>query len=195
MNLAVDFSPRKIRSSGISSRSDDWNRIFILYMTVENMPGHNHDLGMANTFASLHYHIVFSTKNREPWIGAEIETRIWEYLGGIARENGMTPIQIGGRPDHIHILLTISPTVSVSSVVQLLKGGSSKWIKTSLAGKSGFAWQDGYGAFTVSKSSVAEVVAYIQNQAERHRTTTFQEEYLAFLDRHGIEFDKRYVLG
>ena len=148
---------------------------------------------MANTFTSLHYHVIFSTKNREPWISREIEERVWKFLGGIARENGMKALQIGGMPDHIHLALALPPTHSVSKALQLLKGGSSKWIKDSLRQMRGFAWQDGYGAFTVSKSNLPEVLDYIQNQPEHHRTKTFKEEYLAFLVRHGVDYDERYL--
>ncbi len=150
---------------------------------------------MANTFTSLHYHIIFSTKNRQPWITSEFEQRIWEYLGGIARENDMHALQIGGVEDHVHIVVGIPPTIAVSKAVQLLKGTSSKWIHETFPSLGGFQWQDGYGAFTVSKSGLAEVVKYVTDQREHHRTRTFQEEYLAFLKKHGIAFDERYVWG
>jgi len=148
---------------------------------------------MANTYTSLHYHIIFSTKNREPWISPDVEERVWKFLGGIARENKMKALQIGGRPDHVHLALALRPTQCVSDALQLLKGGSSKWIKASLPKMRGFAWQDGYGAFTVSKSSLPEVVSYIQNQPEHHRVKTFKEEFLSFLIRHEIEYDEKYL--
>jgi REP element-mobilizing transposase RayT len=148
---------------------------------------------MANTFTSLHYHVIFSTKHREPWIVPDIEERIWKFLGGIARENVMKALLVGGMPDHVHLALAMPPTQSVSKALQLLKGGSSKWIKDTLPQLRGFAWQDGYGAFTVSKSNLAEVMTYIQDQREHHRAKTFQEEYLAFLVRHGVEYDERYL--
>jgi putative transposase len=148
---------------------------------------------VANTFTSLHYHLVFSTKDRQTWITEEIEARVWAFLGGIARENGMKAIQVGGRPDHIHILVGIPPTFAVSKAVQFIKGGSSKWIKAEFPGMGAFAWQDGYGAFTVSKSGLLDVVEYIQGQKEHHRVKTFQEEFLAFLQRHEVEYDSRYL--
>ncbi|MGO8835790.1 MAG: IS200/IS605 family transposase [Limisphaerales bacterium] len=148
---------------------------------------------MANTFTSLHYHVIFSTKHREPWIAHDIEERVWKFLGGIARENGMKALLIGGMPDHVHLALALPPAQSVSKALQLLKGGSSKWIKDTLPQMRGFAWQDGYGAFTVSKSNLPEVTTYIQNQREHHRIKTFQEEFLAFLVRHGVEYDERYL--
>jgi putative transposase len=150
---------------------------------------------MANTFTSLHYHLIFSTKNREPWISHDIEERIWKFLGGIARENGMKALQIGGMPDHVHVILGLPPTQTVSKTMQLLKGGSSKWIKETFPRMRGFGWQDGYGAFTVSKSNLPEAIKYVQDQREHHRVKSFQEENLAFLIRHGIEYDERYVWG
>jgi putative transposase len=148
---------------------------------------------MANTYTALYYHIIFSTKHRHRWLIPDIEERVWAYLGGIARENKMTALQVGGIEDHIHILLGAPPTIAPSKAVQLLKGGSSKWIHETFPNMRAFAWQDGYGAFTVSKSAVPDVIKYIQNQREHHRTMTFQDEYLMFLKRHGVEYDERYL--
>jgi REP element-mobilizing transposase RayT len=148
---------------------------------------------MANTYTSLHYHIVFSTKDREPWIRAEMEQRIWAYLGGIAKENKMKPVQIGGIEDHVHILLGAPSTLAPGKIAQLIKGGSSAWVHDTFPNMKGFAWQDGYGAFTVSKSNVPEVIAYIKGQREHHRVKMFKEEYLAMLKRHDIAYDERYL--
>lgn len=101
---------------------------------------------MANTYTALHYHIVFSTKNREPWLTAENEERIWKYLGGIARDKGLMALQVGGCCNHVHVLLSMPPTIAVSKAVQLLKGASSHWIHETFKDLSAFAWQDGYGA-------------------------------------------------
>ena len=150
---------------------------------------------MASTFTAIHVHMVFSTKNRERWIAPAIEGRLWAYLGGIASENGLKPIEIGGVEDHIHALLGIAPTLAVSRVAQLLKGGSSQWIHATFPDLRGFAWQDGYGAFSVSQSALAEVTAYVRSQREHHRTRTFDEEYRLFLKKHGIHFDEKYLLG
>lgn len=150
---------------------------------------------MANTYTSLLYHIVFSTKNRERWIKKSIEERVWSYLGGIAREHDMFAQQIGGVEDHVHLVLGMRATMSASKAVQLLKGASSKWIKDTFGDLRGFEWQDGYGAFTVSKSQLASAIEYVVNQREHHRTRTFQEEYRALLALHEIEFDERYVWG
>ncbi len=148
---------------------------------------------MANTFTSLQYHIIFSTKQREPWIRRDVEERLWAYLGGIAREVEIAPLLIGGVDDHVHMFLGIPPRISVSEAVKRIKGGSSGWIKDNFPGFRGFAWQDGYGAFTVSKSQAGEVQEYIRSQREHHRFKTFQEEYRAFLDKHGIVYEERYL--
>ncbi len=148
---------------------------------------------MANTYTSLHYHLVFSTRNRERWLSPEIEDRIWSYLAGIVRENRLKPIQIGGVDDHVHLLLGSPPTLAPSRIAQLIKGASSTWIHRNFNGMDRFAWQDGYGAFTVSRSSLDHVVDYIQNQREHHRLRSFQEEYLALLHKHGVEYDERYL--
>jgi putative transposase len=150
---------------------------------------------MANTYTCLHYHIIFSTKNRQRWISPDIEERLWSYLGGIAEKNGMTPLKNGGIEDHVHIVVGLPPTMAPSKAVQLLKGGSSLWIHETFPELADFAWQDGYGAFTVSKSQLPDLIEYVKNQREHHRTRTFQEEYRAFLEKHGIEYDERYLWG
>ena len=150
---------------------------------------------MANTYTSLFYHIIFSTKNRETWINPGIQQRVWEYIGGIARQHKASAIQIGGAADHIHALVLVPAAISVSQIAQFLKGDSSKWIHVEIQGLRGFAWQDGYGAFTVSKSQLPGVIQYIQNQKEHHRLNTFQEEYIKLLQLHEIQYDERYLLG
>lgn len=112
---------------------------------------------MANTYTCLRYHVIFSTKSRERWITPDIEERVWAYLGGIARENDITPLLIGGVDDHVHMLLGLPPTATVSEALKHIKGASSKWIKETFPARQGFGWQDGYGAFTVSKSQVPEI--------------------------------------
>lgn len=148
---------------------------------------------MANTYTALHYHLVFSTKHRYPWITVEFEDRIWAYLGGIARKHNLQAFQVGGVDDHMHVLLRTPPTMAVSKAVQLIKGGSSKWIHDTFPQLQIFAWQDGYSAFTVSQSGLAAVTTYIQRQREHHCTITFQVELLAFLKRHDVVYDERYL--
>ena len=150
---------------------------------------------MANTYSSLHYHLVFSTKNRVAHLTPEIEQRVWAYIGGVARKHKMTALQVGGFDDHIHALVMAPPTLSPSQIAQYLKGDSSKWIHETFPELRDFAWQEGYGAFTVSKLNLESVVSYIQKQREHHQQRTFQEEYLDFLQKHGIEYDERYVWG
>jgi REP element-mobilizing transposase RayT len=137
---------------------------------------------------------VFSTKNREPWITRDIEQRVWSFIGGIADRNGMTPHRIGGLEDHLHVVLTIPPTLMVSKAVQLLKGGSSRWIRSTFPDLDRFGWQDGYGAFTVSVSRLPATVAYVERQRERHNALTFEAEYRLLLERHTVAFDERYLL-
>jgi REP-associated tyrosine transposase len=150
---------------------------------------------MANTYSSLNYHFVFSTKNREPWLVQDIESRIWSYIGGIARQHNMSALQIGGIEDHIHALILAPPTIAPCQIAQYLKGASSVWIHDEFPQLKGFGWQDGYGAFSVSKSNLPEVVSYIQNQREHHRTRSFQDEYRELLKLHRVDFDERYLWG
>ena len=150
---------------------------------------------MANTYASLHYHVVFSTKERVRWISQEIEERVWAYVGGIARKHKMTALQVGGVEDHIHALVTAPPRYAPSQIAQFLKGESSKWMHEEFPRLRDFGWQDGYAAFTVSKSNIPAVIKYIQNQREHHKKKTFQEEYRELLEKHGVEYDERYIWG
>jgi len=135
---------------------------------------------MANTYTSLYYHVIFSTKNREPWLVPSIEQRIWEFIGGIARAHRMTALQVGGVEDHIHALVTAPPIIAPFQIAQFLKGDSCKWIHEEVSTLPNFGWQDGYGAFTVSKSNIPRVIRYIQNQCEHHRKKTFQEVLMQF---------------
>jgi len=150
---------------------------------------------MANTYTSLHYHIIFSTRKRLPWIKRDIEQRLWEYIGGIARKHKASALIIGGMFDHVHALILAPATLSLSQIAQFLKGDSSKWIHETFTEMRQFGWQDGYGAFTVSKSQLPQTIRYIQNQKEHHRLKSFQEEYLSLLQKHEIQYDERYLWG
>jgi REP element-mobilizing transposase RayT len=150
---------------------------------------------MANTYTSLHYHVVFSTKNRVGYIKPDIEQRVWAYIGGVARKHKMIALQVGGFDDRIHALVLAPPRLSPSQIAQYLKGDSSKWIHETFPELHDFAWQEGYGAFSVSQSNLESVISYIQKQREHHQKKTFQEEYLEFLQKHGIEYDERYLWG
>jgi putative transposase len=117
-----------------------------------------------------------------------LRERLWPYLGGIAKQNQMKMLAIGGASDHVHVLLSLPATLSIAKAMQLLKGNSSKWLRETFPKMRFFAWQQGYGAFSVAVSGVDATVAYIRNQAEHHRTRSFREEYATMLRRHGFEF-------
>ncbi|MEY2509766.1 MAG: REP-associated tyrosine transposase [Verrucomicrobiota bacterium] len=142
-----------------------------------------------HSFVSSLHHCVFATKRREPVLNPAIRERLWPYLGGIARENGMITLAIGGVADHVHVLLSLPATMSISKAMQLLKGNSSKWIHETFPALRSFAWQEGYGAFSIGVSNIEETRLYISNQEERHRTRTCREEVITFLERHRLPFD------
>jgi REP element-mobilizing transposase RayT len=151
---------------------------------------------MANTFSSLYYHVVFSTKNRKYFIKPDLEEQVWSYLGGIARDIGAKPIKIGGIDDHIHALLMSQPRHSPSKLMQTVKGKSSKWMRSELPDLADFGWQDGYGVFSVSKSNVPDVVGYIENQRYRHSDISFEDEYRRILSLHDLDdVDERFIFG
>jgi putative transposase len=150
---------------------------------------------MANSFIFMNIHYVFSTRDRQRTIDKELQKQLWPYIGGIARQNNMLTYAVGGTEDHIHILLSLSGSISTAKAIQLIKSGSSKWIHDSFPDKSGFAWQTGYAAFSVSKSNRDRVVQYILEQEDHHKTLNFQQEYLSFLNNNGIKYDERYVWG
>ena len=131
---------------------------------------------MANTFTQLRYHWIWSTKNREPMIRPDIEERIWAIIAETDSRHGINVVKVGGIENHVHALIDIPKTLSVSESMKGLKGGSSNGINKAGIINGHFSWQDGYGAFTVSASSVADVLGYITNQREHHRTMTFEEE-------------------
>jgi putative transposase len=147
---------------------------------------------MPQSYTCLHYHIVFSTKDRTPTITPEIRPRLWEYLAGIVRAQKGIPIQIGGTHDHIHLLVTLRQDLALSVFLRELKAGSSGWVHDTFP-TAEFWWQAGYGAFTVSHSALEAVKAYIANQDEHHAKQTFQDEFRALLVRHGIAFDEKYL--
>jgi REP element-mobilizing transposase RayT len=140
-------------------------------------------------------HYIFSTKERRPLIAPDLRVRLWAYMGGIARENNMKALAVNGTENHAHVLVSLPATIAVAKAVQLIKGGSSKWVHEAFSGHQGFDWQDGYSSFSVSPSRLAAAVRYIQGQEQHHRETTFEEEYLLFLKKHGLEYDERYVFG
>ena len=150
---------------------------------------------MGHSYVSTLVHCVFSTMDRRRMISGDLRERLWAFVGGIARKNGMKALAVGGTADHIHVLLSLPATLTVAKAIQLIKGGSSKWVHDMFPEHRHFNWQDGYGAFSISISHVEETVAYIRTQDKHHRRRSFEEEFLAFLKKHGIEYDERYVLG
>jgi putative transposase len=145
------------------------------------------------SYISSYFHCVFSTKERRPLISKDLQERLWPFLGGIAKQNKMKAIEIGGVEDHVHILLSLPSTIAISKAVQLIKGGSSKWIHENFPEQRVFSWQEKYGAFSVSVSQLNTIIEYIRNQPAHHRAMTFQDEFLALLKKHHIEFDERYL--
>lgn len=150
---------------------------------------------MAHTYISNHIHIVFSTKHREKCLTPEIRDRLWKFLGGIARKNNFEPIIVGGYEDHCHVLVSLPSSMSIAKAVQLLKGGSSKWISDTFPEMKNFYWQNAYGAFSVSISHIDRTVAYIKNQEEHHKRQTFENEYIGFLEIHNIAFDRETIFA
>src|SRR5262245_42565380 len=148
---------------------------------------------MGQSYTCLHYHLVFSTKNRSSIITLEMRPRLWEYLGGIVRGQRGIPVLVGGTADHVHLLVTLRQEPALAAFLRELKAGSSRWVHDTYPADTGFAWQTGYGAFTVSHSGLEVVKAYIANQEEHHRSLTFQDEFRALLSKHGIEFDEKYL--
>jgi putative transposase len=150
---------------------------------------------MAHSYICNHIHYVFSTKNRVRNLPFEIRGRLWSYMGGIAKQHDIMPIMIGGHDDHCHALVSLPSTIPVAKAVQHIKAFSSKWLSETFPELRTFQWQDGYGAFGVGISQLGDTIRYIQNQEEHHKRMTFQEEYVAFLKRHNIPYDERYVVG
>lgn len=147
---------------------------------------------MPSTHVSLRCHIVFSTKDRRPWIVSDWRDRLHAYMGGIIRSQGGTPLVIGGVEDHVHLLIGLRATHRLADLVREVKHESSRWVHQMLQ-VGLFGWQDGYGAFTVSPGDEDAVREYIATQEAHHRATTFQEEYLQLLREFKVEYDERYL--
>ena len=148
---------------------------------------------MANTYTNLQYHLVFSTKNRKNIILNSFRDDLYCYLGGIIRSEKGKMIAIGGTENHVHILANFAKSVPLSSILQQIKGGSSKWLNDKKTLPYRFGWQSGYAAFTVSESMVDVVVKYIQNQPVHHKKITFEDEFVKLLKKHGVEYDEKYL--
>ena len=150
---------------------------------------------MASTLVKIDVHLIFHIKNTGTEMREDDLPRIFAYIGGIIKGIGGLPIEIGGRPDHIHILSSLPKSMSLSEFVRNVKADSSKWMKSLDDYYEQFAWQEGYGAFSVSPSLIDNTINYIRNQAEHHKKRSFQDEYRLFLEAYGIQYDNRYVFS
>jgi len=148
---------------------------------------------MAQTLVSLMIHVVFSTKNREPIITPAIEPELYAYFGGTAKNLESRCLAAGGTENHVHLLVSQSKKVALCHLMEEIKKGSSKWIKTKGNALANFGWQDGYEAFTVGESQVDALKLYLAGQKERHKKLTFEQELLALLKKYRVEYDERYL--
>ena len=148
---------------------------------------------MAGKYLSLLVHFTWSTAGREPWLETEMRNDLYSYIGGIMNNKNAKLLSAGGMFDHIHLYASMPSTISVADFVNAVKSNSSRWIHESFARLRNFAWQEGYGAFSVSKSEEGKVVRYILNQENHHCKRTFKEELVGLLEKHGIAYDKRYI--
>jgi putative transposase len=149
---------------------------------------------MSHTYCCSLFHCVFSTRERRKIIAPEIQDRLWAYMGGVAREHGMKALGIGGMDDHVHLLLSLPSSLPVANAMRDIKSASSRWMHEICAAPA-FEWQEGYGAFSIGWAQVNATLAYIAGQRQHHRKRDFQAEFVAFLKKHRIEYDPRYVWG
>ena len=150
---------------------------------------------MSHTYTSNRVHIVFSTKGRENRLAEDVQPKLWAYIAGIAKNHGFEAIKIGGVSDHCHCLVLLPAAMPLCKAVQTLKGCSSKYLNDTAAAGPNFAWQEGYGAFSVSASQTNGVIEYINNQPAHHAKRNYEEEFLELLKRYGISYDPVHVLG
>jgi len=148
---------------------------------------------MPQSLANVLIHVIFSTKNRAPLIHAAIADELYAYLATACRTCQCPALTVGGTTDHVHILCSLARTVSIADLLEAIKADSSKWVKKWQPALSGFAWQNGYGAFSIGQSQVGAVKRYIGRQSDHHRRRTFQDEFREFLRRYEVPYDERYV--
>jgi REP element-mobilizing transposase RayT len=148
---------------------------------------------VAHTYTDLLTHAVFSTSERAPFLSGAIRAEVHAYIGGILRALHAKPIAIGGTSDHLHILAGLPADLAVADCMRVVKTNSSRWLKEKWPDRRIFAWQQGYGAFSVSESNRAAVVHYIQDQARHHQRISFHDEFIAMLKKHSVEFDEKYL--
>ncbi len=148
---------------------------------------------MAQSFTNLIYHIVFSTKDRQPLITEDHQSRLYEYIGGTIRGLGGISFAINGTEDHVHVLAKLRPDKALSDVLRDLKANASGWMHDVFPDLKDFSWQRGYGAFTVSESNIKKVEDYIARQKEHHQQKSFRDEFIEFLDKNGVEYNEKYI--
>ncbi len=148
---------------------------------------------MSNTYTQIHIQTIFAVKNRTGLIQKEWKIELYKYLTGIIQAHGHKLLAINGMPDHLHVFFGMRPAQSLSDLMQDMKGSSSKWINEKSFIKAKFEWQEGYGAFSYSKSQAARIIAYVQNQETHHNRITFLDEYKKFLEKSGVNYDERYI--
>ena len=148
---------------------------------------------MPQSLSNVLIHIVFSTKNRDRLIAPEIEQELYSYLATICKSHDCPALKIGGAEDHVHLLSRLSRTITISKLIEQVKKGSSKWIKTKGTKFAKFFWQNGYGAFSIGASQIPALRQYIENQKTHHQRQSFMDEYRALLKKYQIEYDERYV--
>ena len=146
---------------------------------------------MAHTYVASYHHCIFSTKDRQKLLTADLRSDLWSYFGGIARKNEFKLLVAGGIEDHAHILISTHGTLEVSRAMQLIKGGSSHWLRQEKS--RDFGWQQGFAAFSVSTSQLEKTIEYINSQEEHHKKVDFKTEYIEFLKKNNIEYDPRYI--
>jgi putative transposase len=148
---------------------------------------------MANTYTQIHVQFIFAVKYRIGVVQSSWKNELYKYITGITQKNKHRLLVINGMPDHIHILIGMRPTQSISDLMQDIKGGSSKWINEKKLVKGHFEWQEGYGAFSYGKSQIKDVISYIENQEQHHSKKTFKEEYIEFLEKFEVEYDEQFI--
>ncbi len=148
---------------------------------------------MPQSLSLVVVHVIFSTKERRPFIEPETRPKLQAYLATVARNAGCESYRVGGVADHVHLAIRLSRTITIADLVETLKTSSSKWMKTQAPGLAVFSWQRGYGCFSVGPSDLDALCAYIDSQEEHHKTRTFQDEFRMFLKKYGVEYEEAYV--
>jgi putative transposase len=150
---------------------------------------------MANTYSQLNIHCVFAVNGRENIITDDFSYELYRYMAGVLRNDGTYPLAVGGWRDHVHVFFELPVTMPVSKQIQMLKATASKWVNDNKFVKNKFSWQEGYGAFSYSRSQRNNVIQYIMNQKEHHQEKTFREEYIELLQKFGISYDDKYIFN